>query len=109
MLARPHLRGGQHLSWRVALGCVLALALLASRATLPHFSCISSRHSLRTATFCHFGQKQCLEHSDVPVAAPAASLLPEFVPQLVPHSPASPPLLSFLSDGPHYNRPPPTA
>jgi len=109
MVARPHLRRDHSVSGRVLLGCVLALALLASRTAVSHFPSTTSRHWVRTTHFSHFGQNQCLAHSDVPAAAPAAAPLPDLVPQLALPSPVPPPLLSFLSDGAHHNRPPPIA
>ena len=107
---------GGLVSYRVAFICVTALGILLARSarlSFPHISPPGFRHtSLSLAFHSHSGsdRRQCFDREDSPgiTSLPATLLVPPPVFSPRP-TPTSEPLSEIVTDGLHYNRPPPVS
>jgi len=108
MLALSQLRGiNTRPPLLILLTCVLVVSLCATPAIPPALALISAAHTVSGNDLNHLGHKQCLEHDNVGIAAPDVTPVLEFIPQFTLPVPGPEPQLSLLTEGFHYNRPPP--
>lgn len=103
-------------SYRITFICVTALGILLARSAplnFPHVSPPSLRHtSLCVAFHSHSSsdRRQCFDREDSPgtTSLPATLIAPPPVFSPRP-TPRSEPLSEIVTDGLHYNRPPPVS
>jgi hypothetical protein len=114
-LIRPIRKGiGGLVSYRTVVMCVAALSILLARSAPPSFPHISSPSfqltslSLAFDTHSTSDHRRCFDRED-PQGVTSASTTPSTPPLVFfpPPAPTSDPLLEFVTDGLHYNRPPP--
>ena len=94
------------ISYRAVIMCAAALSLLWARS-VPRISSHSS-HSVAFQSSADHDHRQSFDHDESQWAAPPSA--PRSAPPLAVSSDAtyaSAPLLEFITDGWHYNRPPP--
>ena len=106
-LVRPIRKSSSSLvSYRAAIMCVATLTILLARSAPPSFPNISL--SLAVTSHADHDHRQCFDHEDPQwVVSPSSSLITP------PHvasahlTPTDKPLVEVVTDGWHYNRPPP--
>jgi hypothetical protein len=105
---------GGLISCRVVFVCVAILSILLARSALPSFPHLSPpgfRHTLISLGFdshADSDHRQCFDREDSQGAISPSSTPTAPPPILSRHpSPASEPLLEIVTDGLHYDRPPP--
>lgn len=93
-------------SYRAGIMCVATLTILLARSAPPSFPNISL--SLDVTSHADHDHRQCFDHEDPQWAiSPSASLtIPPPVVSAHP-APTDKPLVEVVTDGLHYNRPPP--
>jgi hypothetical protein len=106
-LVRPIRKSSRGLvSYRVLIMCVAALSLLLARSappSLPHISL-----SLAVNSQADHDHRQCFDHEDSQWATSPRTSLTTPPPVVSPHPTASvEPSVAIVTDGWHYNRPPP--
>jgi hypothetical protein len=116
-LIRPTRKGISGLvSYRAVVMCVAALSIFLARSAPPSFPRISPPSFRLTSLSLAFGShstsdhRRCFDRED-PQGVTSASTSPSTPPPVFfpPPAPTSDPLLEFVTDGLHYNRPPPVS
>ena len=107
--ARDFSRGSKGLTLcRAAILCVTALGLVLSRSVPPSFS-ITSTHANVKAPAGH-GHRLCFDYENSQWMVRASVILTTPPPSRSPHlTDTSEPLVDMVTDGLHYNRPPPAS
>lgn len=104
----PHIREGSRglISWRVAIMCVATLAVLLARSDPPSFPNISL--SPAVTSHADHDHRQSLEHQNPEwVISPLCSLTAALPVAPAHHDSNDGSLVEVVTDGWHYNRPPP--
>jgi len=94
------------ISYRVAIMCVAALSFLLARNAPPSFPHTSI--SLTISSHADHDPKPCFDHDDSQWALPPSAALGAPPPVMSAHlTPTVEPFVEIVTDGLHYNRPPP--